>query len=159
MLVLILSLLTASASAHGIVTKIMVAGAAGTKTYQGYDPNFQYMPTPPPTIGWASPATQDRGPVDANNYQNPDIICQRGATNAKISADVAAGDMVSLQWDQWPDSHHGPMMDYLADCMGDCTTVKKEDLKFFKIDGVGLTGLEGVSLLSLSCAEKYKQLT
>ena len=48
------------AAAHGIVTKIV----AGTKTYQGYDPNFQYMPTPPPTIGWAAPATQDRGPVD-----------------------------------------------------------------------------------------------
>lgn len=146
MLFLTASLLAAlahHASAHGIVTKIV----AGTKTYQGYDPNFQYMPTPPAVIGWTAPQTQDRGPVDANNYNNPDIICQRGATNAKISAEVAAGDMVSLQWTEWPSSHHGPMLDYLADCGGDCSTVDKTALKFFKIDGVGLTGLQGVSLM------------
>jgi hypothetical protein len=57
MIVLLFSLIAGFShlvSAHGIVTSIMI----GTKTYQGYDPNFQYMPTPPPTIGWASPPTQ-----------------------------------------------------------------------------------------------------
>jgi len=135
----ILAALSHHVAGHGIVTKIV----AGTKTYQGYDPNFQYMPTPPPTIGWAAPATQDRGPVQGDAYQNPDIICQRGATNAKTSAMIAAGDMVSLQWTPWPDSHKGPMLDYLADCGADCSTVDKSTLKFFKIDGVGLTGLTG----------------
>ncbi|KAF2432147.1 hypothetical protein EJ08DRAFT_695602 [Tothia fuscella] len=112
-------------SAHGIVSKIV----AGTKTYQGYDPNFQYMPTPPAVIGWAAPQTQDRGPVDGNKLDSPDIICQRGATNAKISAEVAAGGMVSLQWTEWPESHKGLMLDYLADCGGDCSTVDKTALK------------------------------
>jgi lytic cellulose monooxygenase (C1-hydroxylating) len=128
-------------AAHGIVTKITI----GTKTYQGYDPNFQYMPTPPAVIGWAAPATQDRGPVPGNALQNPDVICQRGATNAKISAPVAAGDSVSLQWTAWPASHKGPMLDYLADCGADCSTVDKSTLKFFKIDAVGLTSTTGVS--------------
>lgn len=99
----VVAALAGTVAAHGIVTKITV----GTKTYQGYDPNFQYMPTPPPTIGWASPPTQDRGPVDATKYQDPDIICQRNATPATTSAEVVAGDSVSLQWTEWPDSHHG----------------------------------------------------
>jgi len=134
----IIAALSHHVAGHGIVTKIV----AGTKTYQGYNPNFQYMPTPPPTIGWAAPATQDMGPVPGDP-SNPDIICQRGATNAKTSAEIAAGDMVSVQWTPWPASHKGPMLDYLADCGGDCSTVDKSTLKFFKIDGVGMTGLTG----------------
>jgi cellulase len=134
------ALLASQATAHGIVTKII----AGTKTYSGYDPNFQYQPTPPPTVGWTAPSTQDRGPVPPNSYQSPDIICAKGATPAKIAAEVQAGDSVSLQWTQWPDSHKGPMLDYLADCGADCSTVDKMQLKFFKIDGVGMTSTSGV---------------
>jgi cellulase len=141
----LIAALSQHATAHGIVTKIIVAGASATSTYQGYDPNFQYMPTPPPTIGWAAPATQDRGPVQGDAYQNADIICQRNATNAKTSAKVNAGDVISLQWTVWPQSHKGPMLDYLADCGGDCSTVDKSTLKFFKIDGVGMTSTTGVS--------------
>lgn len=49
-----------------------------------------------------------------------------------------AGDSVSIQWAvQWPDSHKGPMLDYLAPCNGDCETVDKTTLQFFKIDQVG----------------------
>jgi hypothetical protein len=152
----VIAALSTSVAAHGIVTKITI----GTKTYQGYDPNFQvcpaciirlfiltttqYQPTPPAVIGWTAPATQDRGPVDGNKLNDPDIICQRGATNAgTISAPVAAGDSVSLQWTPWPDSHHGPVLDYLADCGADCSTVDKTTLKFFKIDGVGMTSTSG----------------
>jgi len=101
------------------------------------------MPTPPAVIGWSAPATQDMGPVPGTSLNSPDIICQRGATNAKLSAPVAAGDKVSLQWTVWPASHKGPMIDYLADCGGDCTTVDKSTLKWFKIDGVGMTSTSG----------------
>lgn len=132
--------LAGSAAAHGIVMKIMV----GEKVYDGYDPNFQYMDNPPPTIGWASPPTQDRGPVPMGKYQDPDIICQREATPATTSAEIAAGDDISLQWSEWPESHHGPMLDYLADCGGDCSTVDKTQLKWFKIDGVGMTDVSTV---------------
>jgi cellulase len=127
---------------HGIVTKIIV----GTQTYQGYDPNFQYIPTPPAVIGWTAPLTQDHGPVDSDQYTNPDIICHRGATPGAISAPVVAGDSISLQWTPWPESHHGPMLDYLASCQGDCSTVDKTQLQFFKIDGIGMTDVTTVSL-------------
>jgi endoglucanase len=52
---------------------------------------------------------------------------------------VAAGDKVFLQWTDWPDSHHGPVIDYLANCgSSGCETVDKASLEFVKIDGVGL---------------------
>ncbi|KAI0835033.1 hypothetical protein F5Y06DRAFT_299972 [Hypoxylon sp. FL0890] len=43
-----------------------------------------------------------------------DIICHRGAKNAKGDAPVAAGDIVHLQWNGWLESHKGLVMDYLA---------------------------------------------
>jgi cellulase len=37
-----------------------------------------------------------------------------------------------------PTSHHGPVIDYLANCHGPCETVDKTTLEFFKIDQLGL---------------------
>ncbi|KAE9987206.1 hypothetical protein EG327_003948 [Venturia inaequalis] len=134
-----LATIASQVAAHGIVSQIV----AGTKTYQGYSPDFQYMATPPAVIGWTAPLTQDHGFVPGSSLGDPDIICHKGATNAKASAEIAAGESVSLQWTTWPESHHGPMIDYLADCGGDCTTVDKTTLKWFKIDGVGMTSTTG----------------
>lgn len=36
------------------------------------------------------------------------------------------------------------MLDYLADCGADCSTVDKTQLKWFKIDGVGMTDVSKV---------------
>jgi len=63
---------------------------------------------------------------------------QSGKPGAKV-ATVAAGGSIKLQWDTWPESHHGPVLDYLAKCAGDdCTSVSAGDLSFFKIDEKGL---------------------
>lgn len=51
---------------------------------------------------------------------------------------MAAGSTVELQWTPWPESHKGPVIDYLASCNGECETVDKTALKFFKIDEEGL---------------------
>jgi hypothetical protein len=77
--------------------------------------------------------------VPGTKYADPDIICARGATPGAISAPIVAGESVSLQWTDWPVSHHGPVLDYLANCNGDCSKVDKTTLKFFKIDAVGMT--------------------
>ena len=42
------------------------------------------------------------------------------------------------EWTEWPVTHHGPVIDYLANCNGPCETVDKSSLKFNKIDAVGL---------------------
>jgi endoglucanase len=134
-----LSLLLALASAarvsgHGHVTNIVINGLS----YLGFDgPAYPYTPNPPLSIGWIIDQT-DNGFVSPSAFGGPDIICHRSAKPAVGHAVVAAGDKISLQWlVPWPDSHHGPVIDYLANCNGPCETVDKTKLEFFKIDGAG----------------------
>ncbi|KAH8664610.1 glycosyl hydrolase family 61-domain-containing protein [Xylariales sp. PMI_506] len=124
----------ATVAAHGHVTNIVINGVS----YQGYDPTvFPYETNPPTVVGWTA-ADTDNGFVAPDAYQNADIICHKSATPAGGHATVAAGSSISLQWSTWPDSHHGPMIDYLAPCNGACESVDKTTLKFFKIDGAGV---------------------
>jgi lytic cellulose monooxygenase (C1-hydroxylating) len=120
--------------AHGIVTGVVADGVY----FQGYNPSFQYQRDPPKVAGWTAPLTQDRGFVDGSGYNSPDIICHKGATPGQAYIQVSAGGTIDLQWTKWPESHHGPMLDYLAPCNGDCTTVDKESLQWTKIDEAGL---------------------
>jgi hypothetical protein len=125
----------ASVSAHGRVTNIVINGVS----YQNYDAtSFPYMQNPPTVVGWTAGNT-DNGFVAPDAFASGDIICHKSATNAGGHAVVAAGDKIFIQWNTWPESHHGPVIDYLANC-GDagCETVDKTTLKFFKIDEVGL---------------------
>lgn len=89
-------------------------------------------------MGWLTPEDLSNGFVDPSLYATPDIICHVGATNAQIEAPVKGGGIVEFQWTEWPVSHHGPMISYLANCNGPCETVDKTTLEWFKIDEVGL---------------------
>ncbi|KAJ5681770.1 Endoglucanase-4 [Penicillium maclennaniae] len=132
-----LSTLLVSASmvaGHGYVSSIVANG----QNYTGYIVNeYAYQSNPPKSVGWATTAT-DLGFEDGTEYQSPNIICHRDGTNAALSATVSAGSDIDIQWTTWPDSHHGPVITYLASCNGDCSTVDKTKLEFFKIDAVGL---------------------
>jgi hypothetical protein len=124
----------ATVAAHGHVQTIIVNGVS----YEGYDPTvFPYMSDPPTVIGWTTDQT-DNGFVAPDAYTSGDIICHRSATNAGGHAPIEAGDSVLFEWNTWPESHKGPVIDYLASCDGDCESVDKTALEFFKIDGVGL---------------------
>lgn len=121
-------------SAHGFVQTINING----ESYQGYDvTSMPYQDDAPAVIGWSTDAT-DLGFVDGSGYSDPDIICHKGAQNAQKSAPVAPGDTIDFVWNTWPESHEGPIVNYLADCGGDCTTVDKSTLKFVKFDQGGL---------------------
>ena len=124
----------ARVAAHGTVSGIVADGVY----YQGYSPSMQYANPLPKVVGWSIPEDLSNGFVAPNNYTSPDIICHIGATPAPIAASVKAGGTVELQWTPWPESHHGPVIDYLANCNGPCSAVDKTSLKFNKIDGVGL---------------------
>jgi Auxiliary Activity family 9 (formerly GH61) len=76
--------------------------------------------------------------VAPDAYAGPDIICHKSATNAQATATVSAGGTVTMEWNTWPSSHKGPVIDYLAPCNGACSTVDKTSLEFFKIDEQGL---------------------
>lgn len=119
---------------HGYVSGAVVDG----QYYGGYIvTSYAYESDPPETIAWSTEAT-DLGFVDGSEYAEADIICHKSAKPGAISADVKAGGTVELQWTDWPSSHHGPVLTYLANCNGDCSDVTKTDLEFFKIDESGL---------------------
>lgn len=107
-------------------------------SYQGYSPSFAGQTPAPVVAGWSIPENQDYGFVLPEAYTDPNIICHKGATPGQTSITVAAGGSVQVQWDRWPDSHHGPVIDYLANCNGNCTAVDKTTLKFNKIAEKGL---------------------
>ncbi|KAK4187212.1 glycosyl hydrolase family 61-domain-containing protein [Podospora australis] len=125
----------AAVSAHGHVKNIVINGAS----FQGYDINsFPYTQNPPKVVGWTASNT-DNGFVGPESFASEDIICHRNSKNAQGYAVVAAGDSISVQWDTWPESHHGPVIDYLASCGANgCSSVDKTSLEFFKIAESGL---------------------
>ncbi|KAL2843190.1 glycosyl hydrolase family 61-domain-containing protein [Aspergillus pseudoustus] len=123
-----------SALGHGYVTSIDVDGT----TYGGYlIDTYYYESNPPEIIAWSTTAT-DTGYVAPTAYNDADIICHRGAAPGALAADVAPGGSVTLYWSTWPTDHHGPVLSYLAECDGDCASVDKTTLEFFKIDEGGL---------------------
>lgn len=87
------------------------------------------------TVGWK---ILDVSYVPPSDYGSPDIICHKNASPANISVEVEAGGQIELQWSEWPESHRGPVLDYLANCNGPCNSVEKGSLKFTKIGAVGL---------------------
>ncbi|KAL1896594.1 hypothetical protein Sste5346_004628 [Sporothrix stenoceras] len=130
------ALLAARATAHGIATA-MVHWPDGT-FYHGYDPSYQYQKPPPVVIGWGIPNDLTNTFISPSGYATPDIVCHLGATPAGIAAPVNAGDVLEIQWNKWPASHKGPVLDYLANCNGPCETADKTKLQFFKISEAGL---------------------
>ncbi|EHK96369.1 putative endoglucanase-7 [Glarea lozoyensis 74030] len=118
-------------SAHGYVQYIT---ANGVKSL-GYDPGFRYQSPAPLVAGWFAD-NPDIGFVPPINYTSPDIICHKSSTPGQKYVTVTAGSTIQLQWNPapWPESHVGPIIDYLAPCpSGSCTNVAKADLKFVKL--------------------------
>lgn len=97
----------ANVSAHGYVTGADVDGTY----WGGYLVAYNYNPSPPEVIGWKETAA-DLGYVSPSLYATGDIICHLNATNAALSATVEAGKTVTMEWSSWPESHHGPVIDY-----------------------------------------------
>lgn len=133
----LLAALTTAATviAHGHVNDIII----NSVDWPGYDPLvYPYMSDPPTVVGWTTDQTDD-GFVAPSAFTSGDIICHENGSNAGGHAIVAAGDKVFIQWNTWPSSHKGPVIDYLANCgSAGCEAVDKTTLEFFKIDEIGL---------------------
>lgn len=131
-----LAVLLDTASAHGFVTGIK-AGSTWTK---GSDPVWYYTPNNRPlTAGWDA-LNQDIGFVEPNKMGTADINCHKSATPSKLYANVQAGQTIEIYWNTWPsDSHKGPIINYLAPCNGDCTTLTPSALRWSKIAQAGLS--------------------
>lgn len=125
--------LSAMVSAHGHVQTIVADGV----TYPGAIPHG----ADPSTPGWAA-GNQDNGFVEPNSFSSPDIVCHKNAVAPANVATVSAGGSVTLQWDTWPDSHKGPVIDYLGRCNPDCQSVDKTSISFAKIAQTDFSGAD-----------------
>ncbi|KAH7073669.1 glycosyl hydrolase family 61-domain-containing protein, partial [Paraphoma chrysanthemicola] len=125
--------LAASVKAHGHIGLITVAGTP----YTAYDPSFQYQNPTPEVIEWSNPEALDNGFVAPSMYTDvTKIACHKDATAGAKVATVKAGETIDIQWNTWPESHVGPVIDYLAK-VDDATAAKSSELNFFKIDEAG----------------------
>jgi cellulase len=103
----LLSLLAAvsTVNGHGHVFQVVAGGV----TYPGAVPGN----VPSNSVGWAA-NNLDNGFVEPNAAQSADIACHKSARAASNFVKVAAGQSVTLKWNTWPESHKGPVIDYLA---------------------------------------------
>lgn len=88
------------------------------------------------TAGWNA-LNQDNGFVEPNSYGSSDIACHKSAKPGTASVPVKAGDSIKLTWNTWPESHHGPVIDYLAK-VNSFASATAGSLSFFKIAESGL---------------------
>jgi len=117
------------AAAHGFVQYITADG----RQYKGYDPGFRFQSPPPRVPGWYAD-NADIGFVAPQSFANPNITCHKAATPGQEHVQVQAGSTVTVQWFTWPESHVGPIMDYLAPCpVAGCAGVDKNELRFVKV--------------------------
>jgi cellulase len=104
-----------SVTAHGFVTGVNI----NSKFTNGSDPVWYYYPaaTRPVTAGWDA-LNQDIGFVEPASFGTANINCHKSATAGKAYVSANAGDTVQFVWSTWPDSHKGPIINYIAPCDG-----------------------------------------
>ncbi|KAH9481140.1 Cellulose-growth-specific protein [Psilocybe cubensis] len=59
------------------------------------------------------------------------------ASGSQLSATVPAGSTITAKYSQWTHAE-GPVMVYMANCNGPCSSANSNSLKWFKIDQTGL---------------------
>ncbi|KAH7135528.1 glycoside hydrolase [Dendryphion nanum] len=126
-------------TAHGRITNITTS--AGT-VYPGWDPEF-----PKPNLAAWSASNLGNIFVPPSNFNTSNITCHFNSSPGLSSVPVTAGDTIKLQWNEWPFSHKGPVLDYLASCNGDCKNADKEKLQWVKIAQLGWLNSSGLEVL------------
>jgi cellulase len=109
------ALLLDTASAHGFVKGVNIKGTFTN----GSDPVWYYYAkdSRPQTAGWDA-LNQDIGFVEPASAGTADVNCHKSATAGRVYANANAGDTVEFVWSTWPDSHKGPIINYIAPCNG-----------------------------------------
>jgi len=118
-----------SVFAHGGVLSYKI----GSSMFQGF--SAYNTPTGQSTIQrqWAT-----YNPI--TTVSDPDLACNNPGTTTdpQLSATVTAGSQVVAYWNNpWPHTI-GPVMVYMANCGGDCSSATPSNLDWFKIDEAGL---------------------
>jgi cellulase len=139
--------LVTSTSAHARITNITTSSGV---VYPGWDPELALSNNiPAPLAAWS--ASNIGNIFVAPSYFNTsDIACHFDSTPGTLHINITAGDELKMQWIEWPVSHKGPVLAYLAACEGSCADADKNTLKWVKIGESGWlngtnTGVEGLA--------------
>ncbi|QRW11606.1 glycoside hydrolase family 61 protein [Ceratobasidium sp. AG-Ba] len=136
--ILLLLAAISGAVGHGYVQEIVTSGG----TYSGFLPwSDPYYPVTPERIVRKIP-----GNYPIEDLTLIDIQCngkidwgQVGSAPAPIFGLAEAGTNVALNWTEWPDSHAGPIITYMARAPIDITKWQPElEPVWFKVDESGL---------------------
>ncbi|KAF2842008.1 lytic polysaccharide monooxygenase [Patellaria atrata CBS 101060] len=141
--IFILSSLTPLVLGHARITNITADGVS----YTGWDPEIwaNGLPVPTDIPAWST-TNLGNNPLYPDQADKPNIICAKDGAPAKSSITIMSGHQLRVKWNEWPPSHKGPVIDYIAACNGPCSTVDKTTLKWVKIQErgwVNATGPEG----------------
>lgn len=139
---LFLPFLLPTTSAHGRITNITTHSGA---IYQGWDPASPQVQN---LTAWRA-ANLGNIFVPPSQFNTSHITCHYNATPGALHVPTAPGAELKLQWNEWPVSHKGPVLTYLAACPGSCAEVDKETLGWVKIDEVGWLNSSGADVLPL----------
>ncbi|TFK31265.1 endoglucanase-4 [Crucibulum laeve] len=118
-------------AAHGYVPIIRING----QSIPGWDVSKDPYTTPQP-LRVVRATKNDSGYVA--DPSSADITCSIGNSKlppGPISATVAAGGTVQVQWNTWPVGHYGPILNYMAKCPSSgCSSFKGDSgSPWFKI--------------------------
>jgi len=130
-------------SAHGRITNVTTSN--GT-VYTGWDPELAQKANPSPIVAWRA-SNLGNIFVKPSQFNTSDITCHYNATPGALHVATVPGDTLKLQWNEWPSSHKGPVLTYVAACGESCATVDKESLRWSKIDHMGWLNSSGISEL------------
>jgi cellulase len=126
-----LSLFLVYVSAHGFIQQITTSTG---QVYNGWDPISSNTSTPPyPLVAWSA-SNQGNGFVPPSQFNSSNITCHDNALPGALHVNVSAGDTLTLKWNEWPVSHVGTVMTYMASCNNTCAEANKDSLSWVKID-------------------------
>ncbi|OCF43460.1 hypothetical protein I317_02760 [Kwoniella heveanensis CBS 569] len=112
-------------SAHGHVQSWNIGG----ETKNGFNPSN------PPQYGPTAERPTDNSDQGFADYTTGIVACGGLSAGSGLETwDVNAGDSVTANWNTWPDSHKGPVTEYMAACPASgCDGVDAASLQWFKI--------------------------
>ncbi|KAF2183192.1 lytic polysaccharide monooxygenase [Zopfia rhizophila CBS 207.26] len=128
------------ASAHGRITNITTENGF---VYEGWDPEMAFKDTVPPQLAAWSASNLGNIYVTPSSFNNSNITCHKNALPGALHVNTTAGQTLKLRWNEWPVSHKGPVLTYLASCNASCTNVDKDQLKWVKVDQQGWLNSSG----------------
>jgi len=112
--------LVSEASAHGYVPQLKI----GSQYVAGWDISKDPYTKPQP-LRVVRGTKLDSGYI--SDVTSGDITCSIGNSAlppGPITTTVAAGGTVEMLWNTWPLGHYGPVMNYMAKCVGSCSSFK-----------------------------------